>query len=460
MELHFVSSPQPHLAVQASFELKNTGTEPLSSIHVLLPSAEAFHRSAASARWNNQPLELQPVSAASPADRGDSLEVRLPGPWAVKKQNTLVLNYELTTGSHLGSFLAVGPESFFAYPDSWNPALLPPKHLFGSGGVPPKKWTLNIRVPAEYLVHASGTIGKLSRSSSEWTYSFAQQSRSFAPFAAGGKYVEQETKAGGQRVLVWTFQQTNTPAVQQTGLEIAARARYYESEYGPATKEGRAVWLLECAPPSEQFGCGALPQTILVHQNWVARGLSDAGFYEDVDFELAYSWFGGASRVRFDESPLPMDALAPYAGWEAQAFAAGGPARAERIKALIDSFDKQVASCNEKVILPAPAGFSGCSYPAAWTKSGLFFFAIEDKIGRVPLHAALKQLLEARRGQDFSLEDFIAVVDAESQQPQGPFVRAWLKHPGIPEDFRMRYAGEAQAAPAGSEANSTKEHSQ
>lgn len=458
LELRDLPSPQPHLSVHASFALKNSGNQPLSSIRILLPPAAEFHRAATSARWNDQPVELQVVSTASLADRGDALEVRLPHEFAVKKQGDLILDYELATGSHLGSFLAASPESFYAYSGSWNPTLLPPKHLFGVGGAAPKKWAITVRVPAGYLVHASGTIGKTNRSSGEWTYMFTQQARSFAPFAAGGKYVEHEVKVDGQRILVWTYQPVDAEAVQRTATEIASRARYYESEYGSPATEDRTVHLLECAPPPEQFGCGALPQTILVHQNWVARGLSEAGFHEDANFELAYTWFGGASRVRLEESPLPMDALAPYAGWEAEAFASGGSARARRIKALIADFDKQVASCKEKIILPTPAGFSGCSYPAAWTKSGLFFFAVEDKLGRGTLHAALKQLLESRRGRDFNVQDFIAVVDAESQQPQGPFIRAWLKHSGIPDDFRARYAGQATAASASSEANSIKEH--
>lgn len=461
--MRFVPSPEPHLAVHASYELRNSGTQPLGSIWVMLPPAGAFHRSATVARWNNQLLQYEPLAVVSPTEvspteLGDSLELRLPETWAVKQQRSLVLDYNLATGSHLGSFLSVSSESFFAYPDSWNPELLPPKHLFGSGGTPPKKWTITVRVPAGYLVHASGAAGKHSRSSDEWLYSFNQHPRGFALFAVGGKYVEQEGRVGDQRILIWTFHTASTTAIQATISAVASRARYYESEYGSLTSEDRAIRVLECVPPSESFGCGALPQTIMVHQNWVARGLSDPEFYEDVNFELAYTWFGGAARIRFDESPLPMDALAPYAGWEAQAFAEGGSARNERIRSLIADFDRHIASCNEKVVLSLSAGSTGCSYPAAWTKSGLFFFALEDHAGRAPFHAALKQMLESRRGLDLGLQDLIAAVDSETQRPQGPFVRAWLKHSGIPDDFRERYAGMATAQPTGSAANSTKEH--
>ncbi|GAC1635951.1 MAG: hypothetical protein NVS9B14_13910 [Candidatus Acidiferrum sp.] len=457
MELRFVPAPQPHLAVHVSYDLKNSGNQPLQSIRVILPSADAFRRTATSALWNMQPLQPQIVSVDSPADRGDSIELRLPEAWPVKQQRSLVFDYELSTGSHLGSFLAASPQSFFAYPDSWNPELLPPRHLFGTGGVPPKKWTIAVRVPARYLVHASGIAGKRSGSSGEWIYSFTEQLRGFAPFAAGGKYLERETRIDRQRILFWTFQPVDSTVAQQAASSIAARARYCETEYGSPTSEDRTIRLLECVPPATEFGCGALPQTVFVHQNWVARGLKDSDFLQDANFELAYTWFGGISRVRFDESPLPMAALAPFAGWEAQASAAGNSARSERIRTLIANFDRQTADCKGKVLLPVSAGASGCAYSATWTESGLLYFALEDKVGRAVFHSALKQALESRRGRDLSLQDLIAAIDAESQQKQGPFIRAWLKHPAIPDDLRARYAGVA-ASVAESPSPSQKEH--
>jgi hypothetical protein len=175
-----------------------------------------------------------------------------------------------------------------------------------------------------------------------------------------------------------------------------------------------------------------------------------------MNFELAYTWFGGVARVRFDESPLPMDALAPYAGWEAQAREIGGNARSEKIRSLLSDFDKQSADCKEKISLPLPAGEHGCAYSPAWTKSALFFFALEDRIGHAQFHQALKSMIQDRRGRDFSLEDLISSADTESHQSQGPFVRQWLKHSEIPDDFRTRYSMNASPA-ANSELNLVKE---
>jgi hypothetical protein len=439
LELRFVSSPEPHLAVRCTYQLINSGNRPLKSLRLLLPPAESFHRTATTAEWNSQSIGVQIVTAAAATDRADTMELHWNDPWTPKQKGTLILTYELSTGLHLGTYLAVSPDTFFAFPESWKPALLPPKNLFVVGGVSPKRWRLSVRVPSGFLVHASGTAGKRSTVGGEWIYSFDQRLRDFAPFAAGGKYVEREFRSDGERILFWTLQPVDPRAAQNVATSIASRAHYYETEYGDGGKGDRTIRLIECVIPVENFGCGALPETVFVDQAWIARGLKDKEFYDDVNFELAYTWFGGVARVRFEEYPLPMDALAPYAGWEAQAMEGGG-ARPSRIRCLLSDFDKRSASCKEKIILPLPAGALGCSYSPAWSKSGLLLFAIEDRIGRRSLHNSLKYMIQARRGQDVNLEDLIAALESETHQPQGEFVRKWLKHPGIPEDFRARYS--------------------
>jgi hypothetical protein len=456
LELGFVPSPEPHLAVHCTYQLVNSGNQPLDAILVSVPPAQAFHRTAIVARWNNQPIVSEVIGAASDTDYGDTVELRLPGAWHRKQKRTLVLEYELSSGSHLGSFLSVSAETFFAYPQSWNPSLLASKHFFGSGGVPPKKWTISIRVPAGYLAHGSGAAGKRTTSGGDWIYSFTQHRHGFAPFAAGGNYVETNVASNGRDIQFWTLKPVDRKIAENAAASVAGRARYYETEYGQPAKEDGVIRLLECVIPAKDFGCGALPETILIDQAWIARGLAEKQFYEDANFELAYTWFGGAARVSFDQSPLPMDALAPYAGWEAQATEDGGDARNSRIRLLMAEFDKQVGACKEKVVLPLAAGSNTCTYPAAWTKSGLFFFALEDKIGRAAFHRALKSMLADRRGSDIDLEDLIAATDAETGEPQGPFVRHWLKHTGIPEDFRTRYSM-AVAPAANPETNSPKE---
>jgi len=105
IELHFVSSPEPHLAIRCTYGLLNSGNQPLHTFRIVLPPADAFHRGATSAQWDGHSIAVQNVSLASPSDIGDTVELRLSEPWPVKHKRTLTLDYELSTGFHLAAIL-------------------------------------------------------------------------------------------------------------------------------------------------------------------------------------------------------------------------------------------------------------------------------------------------------------------------------------------------------------------
>ena len=73
-------------------------------------------------------------------------------------------------------------------------------------------------------------------------------------------------------------------------------------------------------------------------------------------------------------------------------------------------------------------------------KSLLLFYALRDRVGSDAFQKALQHMLVARRGRGFDITDLISSLEQESHQPVGPFVRQWVKRPGIPEDFRSKYS--------------------
>jgi aminopeptidase N len=81
----------------------------------------------------------------------------------------------------------------------------------------------------------------------------------------------------------------------------------------------------------------------------------------------------------------------------------------------------------------------------------LFFYALEDKYGREHLHAALRHMVQARRLQTYEVQDLMAALEQETHQEVGSFFRLWLKHPGIPEEFRARYEAPAEPKTASEE---------
>jgi aminopeptidase N len=76
-------------------------------------------------------------------------------------------------------------------------------------------------------------------------------------------------------------------------------------------------------------------------------------------------------------------------------------------------------------------------------KSILFFYGLQDRYGQQVFSAALTHMLEARSGRGFDLDDLIAAFEQETHQNVTQFVRLWMKHPGVPQDFRVRYENSA-----------------
>jgi aminopeptidase N len=91
--------------------------------------------------------------------------------------------------------------------------------------------------------------------------------------------------------------------------------------------------------------------------------------------------------------------------------------------------------------IPAPAAPESNNDPAVTrAKSLLLFYALSDRVGADPFQKALRHMLYARRQRGFDLSDLISAVEEESHQDIGPFVRQWIKRPGVPDDFRATYS--------------------
>jgi len=78
-------------------------------------------------------------------------------------------------------------------------------------------------------------------------------------------------------------------------------------------------------------------------------------------------------------------------------------------------------------------------------KSFLFFYALRDRYGADVFGRAVRHMLSARQGVGFDLADFISAFEQETHANIAEQVRLWMKHPGVPQEFRDRY-GEASAA--------------
>jgi hypothetical protein len=142
---------------------------------------------------------------------------------------------------------------------------------------------------------------------------------------------------------------------------------------------------------------------------------------------LAASWLGYGRNPGFFEQAPPLSALPAFASARGREAAGGPESRAEIIRRVLRAIPAQ----------PPPVPTEDATVLRA--KSFLFFYGLQDRYGPEVCNAALRHMLESRRGGGFSLDDLIAALEQESHQNVAQLVRLWMKHPGVPGEFRARY---------------------
>jgi hypothetical protein len=150
---------------------------------------------------------------------------------------------------------------------------------------------------------------------------------------------------------------------------------------------------------------------------------------------LASSWLGYGQNPGFFEQTPPLYALPAFAASRGREAVEGSQVRAQIIRRLLRAIPTTSATRQPEAddVLRA--------------KSVLFFYGLQDRYGQQVFSAALSHMLEARRGGGFDLDDLIAAFEQETHQNVAQFVRFWMKHPGVPQDFRTRYENSAAFLP-------------
>jgi hypothetical protein len=142
---------------------------------------------------------------------------------------------------------------------------------------------------------------------------------------------------------------------------------------------------------------------------------------------LAASWLGYGQNPGFYEQEAPLNALPAYAAALGRESIEGPFVREETIRRTLR-------------FIPGNAPKQKAEDPALLrAKSFLFFYALRERYGQEAFNNALSHMLSARRGRGFNLADLISAFEQETHQNVAEFVRLWMKHPGVPGEFRSRH---------------------
>jgi len=425
------------VAITAEYRLTNTGNRDLLTLQVRLPSRR-LRANTPQAQWDLNQL----AGVAAPDNARDTL-YRFPQMWKVGESHTLRFSYEIQGEPANQESAGVFAEAFYLRAEGWAPQLPQARGVFGFGGVPPAKWELSVSVPQDFLIHASGRAAKRTGSSRQQNseYRFTQTAEDMNPFVIAGRYKEATQKLPrDQTVHIWTRSEVDAGQLRRSGEALARTLASYETLLGPLGKSRAPLWIVECPAPA---GCVAQAQTSYTallygqEQPRAAEMISrDAVIVEpretDTSLEaaagpaLAEGWLGYGKNPGFYEQQPPMSALPAFAAAMARENAAGSKVREEIIGRAILAVPENAGGQSEK------------NSRVTRAKSLLLFYALRERVGQDAFQRAIQHMLYARRSRGFDVTDLIAALEEESHQSVGPFVRDWIKRPGLPEEFRRR----------------------
>jgi len=441
--VHFVPAPQPLIRIEGIYQLKNTGNQPLTSLELRLAGRRRFHYSEPTAQWDKTALTF----AASP-DNPRNVVLNFPQAWTVSQRHTLRLTVEYRPPAPNETTLSFTPDAFFLPAQGWSPELLPARGIFATGGVPPKVWNLIVRVPGNFLMHTSGQTSKQSAKNSgkagERTIHVKQTFQDGYPFVIAGHYVAGTITAGPETVNLWTRSPQSPEALRQPSQALARAIQAYNSIFGVRPKDSHQLWIVECP---DLIGCFTSTTSsfsrLTSGENEKTSGEMASQDTAMVDLtggapeiaaaapSLASSWLGYGQNPGFFEQTPPLYALPAFAASRGREAVEGSQVRTQIIRRLL-----RAIPASSPTRQPEPDD-------VLRAKSILFFYGLQDRYGQKVFSAALSHMLEARRGGGFDLDDLIAAFEQETHQNVAQFVRLWMKRPGVPEDFRVRYENSA-----------------
>ncbi|GAC1701548.1 MAG: hypothetical protein NVS9B4_05030 [Candidatus Acidiferrum sp.] len=436
LRVRFEPAPEPRIFVEGEYQLKNTGNQPLSSIELRLPGKRRFHFAKPGAKWDSSEIAL----GVSPSNARNML-LKFPRPWEVSATHTLRLSIELSPAAppNAATQLSFTPDAFFLPAQGWGPELLTARGIFATGGVPPKKWKLDVNVPDEFAIRTSENKQKTSHGHGQITVQAVQAPRDRYPFVVAGRYIDSEIAAGQRKIHFWT-RQTQDPTRLQEASEVLVHAmEAYNATFGSRVKSDQPLWLVECPVVTGCFtNLTAVTAQLLGEEKPTAAEMASmdtvmvdltAGLSQlaaSAAPSLAASWMGYGQSPGFFEQQAPLSAFPAFAAAVGREAVDGPGAREATIRRVLATVPASVERRpDDETILRI--------------KSFLFFYALQDRYGREVFRKALRHLFSARAGGGFDLDDLIASFSAESHQNAAEFVRLWMKHPGVPADFRARY---------------------
>jgi hypothetical protein len=425
-------------------QLQNTGNDALTYLDVRLPAGVDLTKNRLTIRVDGKPV----VPTAESPDPAAPFRVKFVPPWPVRQRREIVLEYDLSTNPASGGVASETPNGFYLADPHALPFWLTPVGVFSSGEMLTRDERIEVALPADFRVVASGKQRRKRTADGRFLYRFRTPGKGLPSFVIAGRYQQQVAETPDGELVFWTFQPLDPSLTQMAANRLTATVATFVRLFGPFPKPGplRVVQapagLLPPAIPDEGVAAASFPQGLLLGPHAFDKGLASEPVLRVAEAELARIWFGWRVPLGPNVDTLLGRGLGLFAVALAAEARGGQPARRMEIMRLLEEYDRARISGDDGALLRPPEECTPQQLAANALKAALFLAGLEDDAGQDQFEQAIRRLQFAMvgRGLSLSLDDLRSSLETSTGTSLADTFRLWLNHPGVPEDFRQRYS--------------------
>lgn len=432
-----------HIHVQVADRLENIGDRGLADLDVTLPGGPSFGTRDVSVTVGAKAVPNRRVTRQS----GPSLRIPFDPTWLQGEEREIAFAYDLDPSPEGRGVVAATADGFYLADPNVFPAWQPPLGPFAQASIRAHAEQLEVTVPADFLVLAVGRERRSERRGEVVIHHFETLGAEFPPYLVAGRYQERSVETGRGAVVFWTREPLDEKTAQMAAQRLAATVATYRQLFGSVARNPFPIHVVETsaelapiAVATPNISAASFPEGVLFDHRAVALGLATDPVLDLADYELARTWFGWHVRPRPEAELLLGRGMAFFAAVLAAEARGGTAVRRQEIVRLITTYDGLGPAADKNPGFGPPVGYSREELTAKSYKGALLLVSLEDIAGKEKFYRAVRRILKDMAGQEIGSEELRSAVEAEAGLNLADVFHDWLDRPGLPAEFRARYA--------------------
>ncbi len=359
---------------------------------------------------------------------GQSLNLSLINPLPTGKPASLTVKYggmlNSTDGSPVEDIKVayVGPEgSYLLYPGHWFPVSTDHGNRFTA--------TMNITVPSDETVIASGTAGAPEHQPGKVTYSFVYDKPSFPGTVLAGNYVVQPATAVGVDMTLY-LKPGHEEFAGPYGDTAARILTLYSDVFGPLPSSHLNI--VEMG--DDTLGGYTAPGMVAL----ASRAFTSPVNYKLLAHEISHLWWRCLLSAATPDDAFLDEGLAEYSKAMYVQQTAGDAAFEDLMH------ETAIGALTHEDVAPiAQAGqlheFTPEYQSIVFDKGAMVFHMLRGLIGDDAFQKTLRKMVEEYSWKTITTDQFQSLAEKESKQELTYFFAQWVNSTGIPQ-FKRSWA--------------------